>query len=80
VPDGMNDYLTRMDWTAPTPLGGRWDWDNTSVGITAGVTGIGAGLDLKGFRAVDRRIDDGDLLSGRFRRTGAGGFTYVIAD
>ena len=80
VPDGMNEYLTRMDWTDPTPLGGSWDWDNTSVGITAGVTGIGAGLDMVGIQMVDERIDDGGLTTGRFRRTGAGGYTYVIAD
>jgi len=80
VPNGMAEYLKRMDWTAPTPLGGRWDWDNTSVGITAGVTGIGAGLDMAGIQMVDEKIDDGNLLSGRFRRTGAGGYTYVIAD
>ena len=80
VPNGMGEYLKRMDWTAPTPLGGRWDWDNSSVGITAGVTGIGPGLDMTGIRMVDERIDNGDLSSGRFRRTASGGYTYVIAD
>jgi len=80
VPAGMDEYITRMNWTTQTPLGGRWDWDHNSVGITAGVTGIGAGLDLDGIRMVDAKIDDGNILTGRFRRTNAGGYSYVIAD
>jgi len=80
VPNGMDEYITRMNWTTRTPLGGRWDWDRNSVGITAGVTGIGSDLNLDGILLVDERIDDGNLLTGRFRRTGAGGYSYVIAD
>ena len=80
MPVGMDDYLSKMDWTGETPLGGRWDWDNSSVGITAGVTAIGSGLDLGALQVADERLDDGNLFSGRFRRTGAGGYTYVMID
>ena len=80
IPSGMGVYTKNFDWTASTEAGGRWDWDNSSVGITAGVTLIGPGLNLPVVQLVDERIDDGVLTSGRFRRTGAGGYTYVIAD
>ncbi len=80
MPAGMSDFLFKMDWTGPTPLGGQWDWDNSSVGITAGVTAIGPGLDLGAMQVVDDRLDDGNLNSGRFRRTGAGGYTFVMID
>ncbi|NQU41480.1 MAG: prepilin-type N-terminal cleavage/methylation domain-containing protein [Lentisphaerae bacterium] len=80
APDGMNDYVKRLDWSANTPLGGRWDWDANSVGISAGITVIGATASLQDLKRVDERIDDGNLLTGRFRRTGAGGYTYVVAD
>jgi prepilin-type N-terminal cleavage/methylation domain-containing protein len=80
TPSGMASYTKNFDWAAPTEAGGRWDWDNSSVGITAGVTLIGPGLDMQVVQLVDEKIDDGVLTSGRFRRTGAGGYTYVIAD
>ena len=80
APDGAADYQNGMDWTAPTPLGGQWDWDHNSVGISAGVTVIGAEASLPHLQSVDAKIDDGDLLTGIYRRTGAGGYSYVIAD
>jgi prepilin-type N-terminal cleavage/methylation domain-containing protein len=80
APDGLHDYVKRFDWSADTPLGGQWDWDFQSVGITAGVTVIGATASLADLLQVDQKIDDGNLLTGHFRRTGAGGYTYVVAD
>jgi hypothetical protein len=44
------------------------------------VTVIGATASLADLRLVDKKIDDGNLMTGRFRRTGAGGYTYVVAD
>jgi type IV pilus assembly protein PilA len=80
APDGLEDYVKGLDWSADTPLGGWWDWDHNSVGISAGVTVIGATASLADLRLVDNKIDDGNLTTGRFRRTGAGGYTYVVAD
>lgn len=80
APDGLHEYVKRFDWSADTPLGGQWDWDFQSVGITAGVTVIGATASLADLLQVDQKIDDGNLVTGRFRRTGAGGYTYVVAD
>lgn len=79
-PLGVEDYVTRLDWTASTPIGGRWDWDCHSVGITAGVTVIGDDLSQSVLVKVDRKIDDGVLTTGNFRRTGAGGYSWVIED
>ena len=80
APDELEEYVKGLDWSETTPLGGSWDWDHNSVGITAGVTVIGATASLADLQRVDDRIDDGDLLTGRFRRTGAGGYTYEVAD
>lgn len=80
APDGLEDYVKRLDWSKETPLGGKWDWDCHSVGIAAGVTVIGATASLLDLQRVDTRIDDGNLLTGRFRRTGAGGYSYVVVD
>ena len=64
--------------TRGSAIGGRWDWDSSSVGIRAGVTASGNDLDLADLRQVDRKLDDGNLATGMFRKTGAGGYTYVI--
>jgi len=80
APDGLEDYVRGLDWSEDTPLGGMWDWDCNSVGITAGVTVIGATASLQDLQSVDTKIDDGNLKTGRFRQTGAGGYTYVVAD
>ena len=80
VPAGLEDYLRRFDWRAPTPIGGRWDWDHNSVGITAGVTVIGPDISMPCLRRVDERLDDGVLTTGTFRRTNAGGYSFVMID
>jgi prepilin-type N-terminal cleavage/methylation domain-containing protein len=79
-PPGMAAYLPKMDWTGPTPLGGRWDWERRTLGIGAGISDVGTDLRQEDFRAVDRKIDDGNLLTGRFRQIAMDRFTYVIED
>ena len=79
-PDGLTDHVRRLDWREPTPVGGSWDWDHDAVGIGAGVTVIGSGVSVELLRLVDERIDDGNLTTGNFRRTAAGGHSYVVED
>jgi type IV pilus assembly protein PilA len=80
IPPGMAEYLQGMNWTGRTPIGGRWDWDYNAVGIKAGVTAIGTDISTLYVKEIDRRLDDGNLSTGHFRRTGAGGYSYVIED
>ncbi len=80
IPNGMDEYLAGMNWINGTPIGGRWDWDFESVGITAGVTVIGPGLSYLHLQEIDNRIDDGNLSTGCFRQTDAGGYSYVIEE
>lgn len=80
VPAGMAEYLPKMNWSAPTPLGGQWDWERIAVGIGAGVSALGNNLRVAEMREVDDRIDDGLLTSGRFRRLSGNRYTYVIEE
>jgi len=75
VPPGMAEYLPKMDWTAATPLGGNWDWERNAVGISAGISAVGNDLSSADFRDVDRKIDDGNLSTGRFRHLGGSRYT-----
>lgn len=77
VPDGMAEYLPKMDWTAETPIGGQWDWDNGQFGHTAGVSVFRPNRSRSRMVEIDRLLDDGDLRTGLFRRR-AQGYIYII--
>jgi len=77
MPDGMEAYFKRMDWTAPTPIGGNWDWDNGQFGFKAGISVTQADLDDAEMTEIDQKIDDGNLATGTFRRR-AGGYIYIL--
>ena len=67
VPDGMADYLRRMEWTKPTTIGGQWDWDNGQFGFKAGVSVYRSTASTAQMVLVDKSIDDGNLATGDFR-------------
>jgi type IV pilus assembly protein PilA len=77
MPDGMEDYLARMHWTQPTPIGGQWDWDYGQYGAKAGVSVIGSTVDQDQLEKLDALIDDGNLGSGRFHDRPLG-YIFVI--
>jgi prepilin-type N-terminal cleavage/methylation domain-containing protein len=78
LPAGMAAYLPDIDWSAPTPIGGLWDWDQGVFGVVAGVTVINPERSVEEMQTIDKRLDDGNLDAGRFRRLGAGRYTFVI--
>jgi prepilin-type N-terminal cleavage/methylation domain-containing protein len=77
VPDGMADYLKRVEWTNITTIGGQWDWDYEQFGCKAGVSVYMPATDVTEMRQIDRAIDDGDLSTGYFR-TRSSGYISII--
>jgi prepilin-type N-terminal cleavage/methylation domain-containing protein len=83
-PDKFNDYV-KMDFAALTPLGGLWDWENwpgnPHNGVEVGISVISVGANQISWdlvQLVDSKIDDGNLNSGRYRKTTGDNYTYVI--
>ena len=74
MPEGMSDYLKRMEWLGRTPLGGQWDWDNWAN--VKGVSSLEITASPEQLVRLDRLLDDGNLSSGTFRDRG-GGSTYI---
>jgi prepilin-type N-terminal cleavage/methylation domain-containing protein len=72
VPNGMADYLRRVDWTNNTTVGGQWDWDNGQFGFKAGVSVYRPTVPIAQMREVDTAIDDGNLSTGSFRSRSQG--------
>ena len=79
IPPGMAEYLPKMDWWAQTVIGGQWDWDflQYQFGCRAGLSVYRPRWAYTEMLLIDRKIDDGDLSSGMFRKRPAG-YVYII--
>ena len=78
APVGIKEYIPNINLSMPTPLGGVCDWERRSVGISSGLSALGTGFNSEEFVMVDKRIDDGDLDAGSFRRLSPTRYTFVI--
>ena len=79
VPAGMATYLDQsFDWTARTPIGGRWDWDFDRPGAKAAVSVVQSDASLEQLREIDAMWDDGDLTTGRFQDLGDDRYADII--
>lgn len=68
VPPGMSSYFNSgFDWTAPTPIGGNWDWDKDVFGFKAGISVVSPTISVQQMMEIDAAIDDGILTSGHFQ-------------
>lgn len=80
VPTGMQQYLSGVDWSSQTTIGGQWNWDNNRNGSIAAVGVIFTNGSVNDVRmaAIDARIDNGILSTGGFRKTTSSIFAKVI--
>lgn len=88
TPDGLQTHLpVDFDWSAETPLGGNWNWDGKArttwgfyfeYGISVSSL-YSSPMSQRLFEEVDRRIDDGNLKTGAFRRHDQSWSTYSYA-
>ena len=79
LPPAMATYFSaHHDWSAPTPIGGRWDWDFRVYGFTAGVSVILPNESQAEMAEVDRLVDDGDLTTGAFQETAPARYTWIL--
>jgi type II secretory pathway pseudopilin PulG len=71
LPPGMDTYFgAPFDFTAPTPIGGAWDWDFRKSGVFIGVSVVTPTVDTTQLQEIDAMTDDGDLSHGGFVKTG----------
>ena len=80
VPPELANYLDpTFDWTTPTPIGGRWDWEFGVQSVTAAISVVLDGtVDTERMTEIDRQYDDGSLTTGRFQQLGADRFAVII--
>jgi prepilin-type N-terminal cleavage/methylation domain-containing protein len=78
IPVGLSAYLKNLHWEQTTPIGGQWDWDYNVFGAKAGISVyFGNTAQDTRMQDIDRRIDDGNLATGFFRKRSQG-YVYVI--
>lgn len=80
-PAGMDEYLAVFNW-AETPIGGVWDTERDSFGVTSAVGvhfwGGGEVRDDAYMTGIDEMIDDGDLATGAFQGFGDGRYYWIV--
>lgn len=77
-PPELAPYLNTLIWTLPTPVGGSWDWDYSSSGSpTAAISIVNPAADVSQMQAVDLKIDDGNLSTGKFQASGTK-YIYIL--
>lgn len=78
LPVELADYINAHQFEANTEIGGNWDWDYGTKGITAGISITGSGSDDELLTEIDGALDDGNLAEGNMRKLGEGGLTYIL--
>ena len=84
VPPGMEDYIKQGAWDGYA-MGGHFNWEGPSWGEGGTYTYAGIALfeptdPIEEIRALDDKIDDGNLATGLFKVTPNGRYTYIIED
>jgi type II secretory pathway pseudopilin PulG len=82
LPAGFGEYADEDKWTAVTPIGGVWDFEQNSFGITSGFgvhfDGTGMTRDDAYMTLIDEMCDDGDLTTGRFQKIDGARYYEII--
>ena len=84
VPVGFETYIKPGGWVERTPIGGRWDVEVNTLGVTSALgihfTGPEAQPDDAYMQEIDAALDDGDLTTGDFQKLAADRFYFIIAE
>lgn len=77
LPIEMAGRISSAKWSAPTAIGGYYDWDFQSSGVTAAVSVSSPTASMEQLLRLDVALDNGDLSSGGIRFNG-GALVYVV--
>jgi len=83
LPAGWEPYVNEAKWLQGPSIGGEWDFELNSFGITSGF-GVDFGADDHPgdpfMTQIDESFDDGDLATGKFRKIANDRYYYVLAE
>jgi type IV pilus assembly protein PilA len=67
-------------WQTPTLLGGNWNWEGPNNYSYAGISITGSTAEEEDFMQLDIILDNGNLSSGKFRKTPNGRYTFILEE
>lgn len=80
-PPELEGYVSRRKFELGSSLGGVWDFEQDDLGNFTSAVGVHRPIEKEElFVMVDKRIDDGNLSTGRFQKVTSNRYYYVIAD
>ena len=84
IPTGLGEFIDISDYEGGTPIGGVWDFEYNSMGITSGFgvhfDGTGETRDDAYMTEIDALFDDGDLTTGAFQQIASDRYYYIIEE
>ena len=84
IPAGLEEFIDVDDFEGGTPIGGVWDFEYNSMGITSGFgvhfDGTGETRDDAYMTEIDALFDDGDLATGAFQQIANDRYYYIIEE
>ncbi len=84
LPVGFETYIMPEAWVRRTTIGGRWDVELNTFGVTSALgvhfTGPEAQPDDAYMQEIDASLDDGDLATGAFQKLDVDRFYFIIAE
>ena len=78
-PPEMAGKLDPAEWAKATPIGGQWDWDQSTYGAVAAVSVYRPDRSPAEMIEIDKMIDDGNLTTGSFRQR-TDGYIYILME
>jgi type IV pilus assembly protein PilA len=80
LPVSISDTLRTANWQSTTAFGGLWQWDNALASSgDAGICVTGFTCTDAQLGELDAKLDDGNLATGRFRKTSSTRVIYILA-
>jgi type IV pilus assembly protein PilA len=84
-PAGWSDYIENRKWTHITPIGGLWDIERDTFGIQSAIgvyfmAGQGHIRNDAYMQDIDVILDDGNIMTGRFRKLDTDRYYYIVAE
>jgi len=81
----IEEYIQCETWATKTPLGGNYNWEGPSWGEGgtypyAGISLFQTSANATTLRMLDKQIDNDNLITGKFRQTPNGRYTYIIEE
>jgi prepilin-type N-terminal cleavage/methylation domain-containing protein len=84
LPQGFGYYVQQDKWEGGTPIGGVWDSELNSFGLTSSLgvhfNGVGETRDDAYMQQIDAAMDDGDLATGSFRKIAGDRYYMVVVE